>query len=265
MIHRPHPLPRSLRLRTNLVHIPLMAAATIGCGSTALFFSLLEKSGRRQHRIAQAWARLLVRISGSPLKVVGAENLCKYPVAVFASNHTSYMDTPVVFAALKFQFRILARKPLWKVPFIGWYLNRSGQLPIDTDNPHSTLSSLGNAVKALRAHMPVFVFPEGGRTENGDLKPFLSGAAFLAIRAQVPIVPIALAGVYELLPIHTRHLYPTQLTLIAGAPISTKGLTLRQVNEVTDRLKQAIQSMKDSGEPTMADLVLEASPIPEPE
>ena len=68
-------------------------------------------------------------------------------------------------------------------------------------------------MKALRAGTPLFVFPEGGRTSEGELKPFLSGAAYLAIRAQVPLVPIALTGVYDLLPIHTRHFYPGELTV----------------------------------------------------
>lgn len=243
MSARPNPLPRFYCWKTNLLHIPLMAVATIGCGSAALLASCFDRSGRRQHRIAQLWAKSLVRFSGCRLEVRGEENLRKYPVAVYASNHTSYMDTPVVFAALRFQFRILARKPLWKVPFIGWYLNRSGQLPIDTDNPHASLASLGNAVKALRAEMPVVVFPEGGRTLDGELKPFLSGAAYLAIRAQVPLVPVALLGVYDLLPMHTRHLFQTPLLLVAGEPIETRGLQLRQVNELTDRLRDAIQKL----------------------
>ena len=83
------------------------------------------------------------------------------------------------------------------MPFIGWHLNRSGQIAIDTTDAHSTLSSMGAGVKALRAGMPIFVFPEGSRTPDGAMQPFLSGAAFLAIRAQVPLIPIALSGVYE--------------------------------------------------------------------
>ena len=245
MSTRPHPLPLFYRWKTNLLHIPLMAVATIGCGSAALLVSCFEKSGQRQHRIAQLWAKLLVRFSGCSLEVRGAENLRKHPVAVLACNHTSYMDTPVVFSALGFQFRILARKPLWKVPFIGWYLNRSGQLPIDTDNPHASLASLGNAVRALRAQMPVFVFPEGGRTPNGELKPFLSGAAYLALRAQVPVVPMALLGVYDLLPMHTRHLFQTPLLLVVGEPIETRGMHLRQVNELSERMRDAIQQLID--------------------
>ncbi len=243
MSSRPNPLPRLYRWRTNVVHIPLMIAITVVCGSLSLLVSLGEKSGRMQHRIARIWARSLVWGASCSIKVRGMENLRSQPVAVYASNHTSYMDTPVIFASLPFQFRILAKKELWPIAFIGWYLNRSGQIPIDTANPHTTMSSLSFAVKALRAGMPLFVFPEGGRTETGGLKPFLSGAAYLAIRAQVPLVPIALSGVYDLLPIHTRHLYPGELKVSVGKPIDTKGMSPRQTDELNALLRAAIESL----------------------
>jgi 1-acyl-sn-glycerol-3-phosphate acyltransferase len=257
MSPRPNPLPRLYRWRTNALHAPLMALATIVCGSISLLVSLVDKRGRAQHRIARFWARTVVFLTGCSLTVRSQENLRKAPVAVYASNHTSYMDTPVVFAALPFQFRILARKELWPIPFIGWYLGRSGQIPIDTRNPRATLSSLGVGVKALRAGMPLFVFPEGGRTPNGELQNFLSGAAYLAIRAQVPLVPIALSGVYDLLPMHTRHLYSGELTLTAGEPISTIGMTVRQTDELTGRLRAAIQQL--TAQPQAADEQTEVS------
>jgi 1-acyl-sn-glycerol-3-phosphate acyltransferase len=245
----PAPLPRLYRWRTNFLQAPIFGLYTAICGSLSLLVSLFDKSGRMQHRLARIWARGCVFISGSRLTVRGAENLRNHPVAVYASNHTSYMDTPVVFATMPFQFRILAKKELWPLPFIGWHLNRSGQIPIDTVNTHATLSSLGAGVKALRAGMPLFVFPEGGRTVTGELQTFLSGAAYLAIRAQVPLVPIALSGVYDLLPIHTRHFYPCELTLTVGEPISTTGLTPRQTEELTQRLRSAIEAMlKPAGE-----------------
>ncbi len=190
----PDPLPRLYRWRTNLLQAPLFFLYTGICGSLSLFASLWDRSGRAQHRLAQIWARGCVRISGSRLTVQGAENLHKYPVAVYAANHTSYMDTPVIFSTLPFQFRILAKKELWTMPFIGWHLNRSGQIPVDTVNANAAGSSLGAGVRALRAGMPLFVFPEGSRTPDGNMQPFLAGAAFLAIRAQVPIIPIALWG-----------------------------------------------------------------------
>ncbi|HEY1646469.1 MAG TPA: lysophospholipid acyltransferase family protein [Terracidiphilus sp.] len=247
MRRRPNPVPRFYRWRTNLIQTPALSLVTGICGSLALLVSLFDKSGRTQHRIAQVWARLCVWLSGSHIIVRGAERLGRHPVAVYAANHTSYMDTPVIFASLPFQFRILAKKELWPVAFIGWYLNRSGQIPINVENPRATLSSLNVGAKALRAGMPLFVFPEGGRTLDGALQPFLSGAAYLAIRAQAPLVPIALQGVYDLLPIHTHHFYPGELTLSVGEPIETRGMTVRQAEELTARLRAAIVEMLDPG------------------
>ena len=240
---RPNPIPRFYRWRSNALQTPVLSLATVMLGSLALFISLFEKNGRAQHRIAQMWARTCVRISGARLTVRGAENLLKHPVAVYASNHTSYMDTPVVFSALPFQFRILAKKELWPIAFIGWYLNRSGQIPIDTVTARGTLTSLGAGVRALHAGMPLFVFPEGGRTPDGTLQPFLAGAAYLAIRSQVPLIPIALSGVYDLLPIHTHHLFPSEVTLSVGEPIDTRGMTPRQTDELSLRLRHAIEEL----------------------
>jgi 1-acyl-sn-glycerol-3-phosphate acyltransferase len=190
-----------------------------------------------------------VKISGARLRIEGAENLRKHSVAVYAANHTSYMDTPVIFSTLPFQFRILAKKELWTMPFIGWHLHRSGQIPVDSVSSNSTVSSLGAAVRALRAGMPLFVFPEGARTPDGTIQPFLAGAAFLAIRAQVPLVPIALGGVYDLLPMHTHHFYPGEITLAVGEPILTAGMTLRQVEELNARLREAIESLRSQSAP----------------
>jgi 1-acyl-sn-glycerol-3-phosphate acyltransferase len=240
---RPDPLPLVYRIRTNVLQAPLFFLATGVCGTAALIASLFAKTGRTQHRIARIWARLSLTSASARVIIRGAENLLKCPVAVYAANHTSYMDTPVVFASLPFQFRILAKKELWSLPFIGWYLARSGQLPIDTDNPRATLSSLGKAAQALRGGMNLFVFPEGSRTPDGTLQTFLSGAAYLAIRAQVPLVPLALSGVYDLLPIHTRHFYPSSITLTVGEPISTQGLTLRDADRLTETLRGEIMRL----------------------
>ena len=245
---RPNPMPRLDRWRTNLIQIPAFGLATVVCGSVALAVSLVDRTGRTQHRIARLWARLCVWISASKLTVRGMENLTQCPVAVYASNHTSYMDIPVVFAALPSQFRILAKVELWRWPFIGWYLARAGHVSIDTENRQATQSSLGAAVKALRAGMPLVIFPEGSRTPDGQLKEFQAGAAYMAIRVQVPIVPIVLSGVYDLLPIHTGHFYPGELTLTACEPIETQGMTVRQSAELTARVRAAIEERLNSSD-----------------
>jgi 1-acyl-sn-glycerol-3-phosphate acyltransferase len=240
---RPNPLPFAARLRSNVIQAPPFLLVTAIFGTLALAASLFDKHGRLQHRIARIWARGSVFCSGARLQVLGLEHI-PAETSVFAANHTSYMDTPVVFASLPFQFRILAKKELWGLPFIGWYLNRSGQIPIDTENPRTTLSSFSKGVHTLRTGLNVFVFPEGGRTPDGPLQPFLNGAAFLALRAQVPLVPIALLGVHDLLPPHTKHFYPspdgTPLKLIFGPAIPTAGRSPREAEALTEELRQAI-------------------------
>jgi len=262
---RPNPLPLSARLRSNVLLAPpfILAMAFFGCLSLAA--SIFDKHGRLQQRIARLWAKVSVFFSGSRLQVIGLENIPEALLAnhrkpsidsaegagphgqcaVFAGNHTSYMDTPVVFASLPFQFRILDKKELWTLPFIGWYLSRSGQLPIDTANPRATLSSLGGAVRTLRDGLSVYVFPEGSRTPHGDLQDFLNGAAYIAIRAQVPLVPVALIGVYDLLPIHTTEFYNSgkPLKFVFGKPIPTKGHHIREADALTNQLREAIANL----------------------
>ncbi len=146
---------------------------------------------------------MLLRIAMSPVTLEHAERLPLDAPAVYASNHLSYYDTPVVFAKLPFQFRILAKAALWKIPFIGWYLDRSGQVPIDQTSSRAGITSLARGARTLQAGMPMVIFPEGGRAFNGELQPMLAGAAWMAIKAQVPLVPLTLVGTYELLP-HPR-------------------------------------------------------------
>jgi 1-acyl-sn-glycerol-3-phosphate acyltransferase len=225
------------------VCIPLMALATAGFGSISLICGLWDRSGRQQHLVARAWAAAMLRCAFSPVRIVGAEKLRNYPVAVYASNHLSYMDTPALFAKLPFQFRILAKQSLWKVPFVGWYLRRSGQVPIDSGSSRSAVAGLLRGVAALKAGMPLVLFPEGSRSPDGHMQAAHSGCAFMALKAGVPLVPLALIGTYELLPMHVYSLRPRPLMIIAGDPISTDGLTTRDADALTVRLYEEISKM----------------------
>jgi len=239
---RPSPLPWLERIASVCLRGPAILASTAIFGTFSLLASLFEEDGKWQHRIAQRWARVLVRASGARLYILHPERL-KPQLAVYTCNHLSYMDTPVLFGSLPFQFRIVARHDLWKLPFIGWHLRRSGQVPVNVDNPRASIASLSSAVRTLKAGMPLVIFPEGGRSRDGHLAPFLNGPAFMAIRAQVPIVPMALIGTHELLPIHAGELYPVPVTLAVGEPIPTTGLTMKEVDSLTQQLMEAIANL----------------------
>lgn len=236
----PPQAPAFFRWLTYLILIPLIMASTTFFGCISLLCGLWDKSGRQQHFIAHLWARSLLIFSLSPVTLIGEEKLSLHQTAVYASNHLSYYDTPVLFARLPFQFRILAKQGLWKVPFIGWYLNRSGQVPVDQSSARNAVASLNRGIHTLKHGLPLVIFPEGGRTRTGHPQPFVSGAAYMAIKAQVPLVPITLIGTYELLPMNTYHLHPRPLAIIIGDPISTEGLTTRDADALTEQLLSTI-------------------------
>jgi 1-acyl-sn-glycerol-3-phosphate acyltransferase len=236
------PVPFAARWLNYLFCLPMVGLATISFGTISLVCGLWDKDGSQQHFIARQWARVLLRIALSPVTLEHAERLHVHETAVYASNHLSYYDTPVLFAKLPFQFRILAKAPLWKIPFIGWYLDRSGQVPIDQSSARAGIVSLSRGVKTLQSGMPMVIFPEGGRSATGELKDMVAGAAWLAIKAQVPLVPLTLVGTYELLPIHVYALRPRPLKLIVGEPISTAGMTTRNADALTQRLRDEIHA-----------------------
>ena len=240
---QPSPVPLHLRLLTALLCIPLMAASTAFFGCISLVCGLWDRSGRQQHFVARLWAATMVRLAFSPVQLIGADRINHEHPAVYASNHLSYMDTPVLFAKLPFQFRILAKKGLWKIPFVGWYLKRSGQVPIDSGSSRSAIAGLLRGVATLKAGRSLFVFPEGGRSPDGTLQTMASGCAFMAIRAGVPLVPIALVGTYEVLPMHVYSLRPRVMKIVIGDPIPTTGLTTKDADALTARLYTAIASM----------------------
>lgn len=229
------------KLLTYALLAPLIVASTAFFGIISLITSLWDKSGRQQHAIAQVWAKSLLMISFSPMQVIGKQKLGR--VAVYASNHISYMDTPALFGNLPFQFRILANHYLFKIPFIGWHLKRSGQVPIDQSNLRSQIAGLNKGIATLKSGMPILLFPEAGRSEDGHVRAMLSGAAFMAIKAQVPIVPLALVGTHELMPMHEYSLAPRPLKLVVGDAIDTTGLTTKDAEAVTKWLYDAITAM----------------------
>jgi 1-acyl-sn-glycerol-3-phosphate acyltransferase len=253
VMQQPAPPPAmslALRLANYLFFIPMIGVAVVFFGTISLICGLWDKNGSQQHKVARWWGRAMLRLSLSPVEVVHPERLLGAVPAVYAGNHLSYYDTPVIFAKLPFQFRILAKAPLWKIPFVGWYLDRSGQVPIDQTSPRAGVVSLARGVATVKSGMPMVIFPEGGRAFNGQLQPMMAGAAFIAIRAQAPLVPLTLLGTYELLPIHVYALRPRPLKMIVGEPISTAGMTTKDAEALTERLHEVIYETYVAAQPS---------------
>lgn len=244
----------SIRLASYLVRNPLIYLYTCILGTLSLLSSFFDRAGRVQHGFARLWSWLILRTSSTPLTVEGMEHIDPAQPAIYTANHSSALDIPALYVGLPFQFRILAKSELFRLPFLGWHLTRSGQIPIDRSDARHSLKSLGHAALSVKDGMPLVVFPEGGRCTDGHPQPFLGGIFYTAIKAQVPIVPMALIGTFEALPMNAYVIRPTPFHLVIGEPIPTTGLHSRDMESLSARVHQA-----------MCDLFYAHSDLPAPE
>jgi len=232
-------------LRSLLFSIPLIALATIVMGTLSLLASLADRTGRTQHQLARFWGRALLAVSFIRVRTEGLEKLDPRGTYVFVANHASYMDIPALLAYLPFQFRFFAKKGLYRIPFLGGHLRRAGHIPVDRSSPRASLKSMSEGAHIVaRRGTSVLLFPEGGRSPKG-LRQFKEGAAYIAIKAGVPVAPLAIFGMRRLLPMGSIHIRPGEVVLRVGDPIPTAGLGLSGRAELNRRLFRDVEQLLD--------------------
>jgi len=234
-------------LRSYFIFDPLIWLYTVVLGIVSIPASLFAQKSRVLHGFARFWSWLIMKTILSPVKVTGLEKIDTSKPHVYAVTHASALDIPVLYVYLPFEFRILFKKELLSYPIIGWHLRRSGQVCIDQQKPTQSIAHIRSAVKSLQSGMPLVIFPEGGRTPDGEIKPFMPGAFYLAIKAQADIVPVALIGTYELLPMNTYHIKSRPLEMRVGEPISTVGYSLREMETLSAKVHQAMEHLYYKG------------------
>jgi 1-acyl-sn-glycerol-3-phosphate acyltransferase len=233
-------------LRAYFITAPLIILSTIAFGLVSLLVSLLETTGRRQIALARVWARFLLWGSGVRVKASGLEKIAPDGSYIFVANHLSYMDTPVVLANIPVQFRFLAKSGLFRIPLLGTHLSRAGHIPVPRDDARAAVKTMNTAAQVMRERgISLLIFPEGGRSHTGELASFKEGAAYIAIRAGVQLVPIALKGTREVLPFGSGHVRSGWVTMRVGDPIPTDQMQLRDRGQITSELRDRIASMLD--------------------
>jgi 1-acyl-sn-glycerol-3-phosphate acyltransferase len=201
-----------------------------------------DRTGRLQHGCARWWCRMVAWTIGARLHVHGAEHVQPGRAYVYMANHSSLIDTPALFACLPYPFKIMAKRGLFHVPFMGWHLWTSGNFPVDRGDPRKTALSLRRVVDGIKAGKSLAVFPEGTRTPDGALHEFKPGTFKIAVRAGVPIVPVTIRGTFRLLPKTTLAPRPGRVDVFIGEPIETAGSSDRQLPELMERTRSAIAS-----------------------
>jgi 1-acyl-sn-glycerol-3-phosphate acyltransferase len=230
-------------IRAILILDPLILLATALMGTVSAVVSFFDSSGRTQHRVARAWARMLLRIAGARVRIEGLERLAPGSSYVIVSNHLSFMDIPTILAHMPVEIRFLAKRSLFKAPFIGYHLRRAGHLPVEREDVRASLRTMAEAAQMIRSRgISVLIFPEGGRSPH-EMREFREGAAYIAIKAGAPIVPVGLDGTRQILPMGSIHMRPGEVVLRIGQPIETDGLKIHDRRALTDELQRRVTEL----------------------
>lgn len=185
-----------------------------------LLITPFHRTGKLFHTLARFWARIILKICGVKIKLQGIEQIDFSRSYIYVSNHASQFDIPAVVAGIPDQIRIVYKKELEKIPIFGWGLKYGKTyISIDRGRGQDAIQSLEDAANKIRNGASVLLFGEGTRSADGKLQQFKRGPFNLAMRAGVPIVPVAINGSYKILPKHSFRIRPGTITLVLSSPI----------------------------------------------
>jgi len=196
------------------------------------------------YELGHAGVRLALVLSGIRYSVRGREHVPIGRAAVYCSNHQSNVDPPVLFHALHPRMHILYKHEIDQIPILARAFRLGGFIPVDRRNKESAMRAIEAGARSIQAGNSFLIFPEGTRSKTDDLLPFKKGGFIMAIKAQAPIVPVAIRGGRAAMRRGSRLIYPAHLTLSVGAPIETAGLTLADRDKLIERVRDAIVSLQ---------------------
>jgi 1-acyl-sn-glycerol-3-phosphate acyltransferase len=187
--------------------------------------------------------RLGLFLSGIRYRVAGAEHVPLNRAAVFCANHQSNVDPPVLFAALHPRMHILYKHEIDRIPILARAFRLGGFIPIDRSNRESSVRSIEAGAASIRSGNSFLIFPEGTRSKTQALLPFKKGGFRMALKAQAPIVPVAIQGGREAMQRGSWLIQPVTISIRVGRPVETAGLTVEQRDHLIERVREEIQEL----------------------
>jgi 1-acyl-sn-glycerol-3-phosphate acyltransferase len=226
--------------RTVFYLIPAVSLYTIVLGSISLVSTLFDRTGNFAHTCARAWAWLILKTTGVKVKVRGLEHLEAGRSYVFAANHQSIYDIPIVFTSIPFQLRIVAKESLGRIPFMGWHLHRAGHLLVDRRNPGPDI--VEKMKRLVGESSSLIVFPEGTRSVDGTVGRFKKGSFLVAIDAKLPVVPVSITGSRHVMTKGRLMVCPGEVTLTVHPPIPTVDIDRSDVMAFAARVRDIVRA-----------------------
>jgi len=231
-----------------LVHTVATYAA-VGSSAAVGPVVIALSAGRpeRADPVIRGWCNAVLAAAGVREEIHGLENL-PTGTCVLVCNHQSNFDAPFVFARLPKHIRFVAKQELYRIPVFGHAVKAMGNIRVERTGSEADHHRIDAAVEQVRTRTSILFFAEGTRSTDGKLRPFKKGAAILAIDAQVPIVPIAIAGAHEITPKGSLWVHSGRpLVLSVGKPIPTAGLSRDDRDSLTEWAHDAVAELLELG------------------
>ncbi len=248
--------------RTVFWLIPMISVYTVVLGTLSLASVLVDRRGYVAHWCARVWSWLILATTGVRVRATFNDGVIRDQPYVFVSNHQSIYDIPILFTALPFQLRIIAKASLARFPVLGWHLRYSGHLLVDRS--HTGSATLKRVAVLMRRSASLIVFPEGTRSDDGRVQRFKRGLFLLAIEAGLPVVPVAVIGSRHVMLKGRLMTCPGDVALVVHMPLQTEGLARADARALADRTHALISETVADAERRVSHQSAMPAPSPAP-
>ncbi len=228
-------------IRTLWAYVVMVGATFYSGGRALLYYFLWPRRFRRcADRATGEWTSIILWGAGTRLIVRNRHRLGHGRGQILVSNHQSWFDIFALGTTLGNGFSFVGKKEVSRIPVVGAAWEKVGNIAIDRSDQQAAISSLQRADELMREGRTIIMFPEGTRSPTGKLGRFKKGAFVMAIKSQVPVVPVAVLGTREIMKKGNWRMSSGTVTVLVGRPVDTAGLTLKDRNQLSVRCRESI-------------------------
>ena len=218
----------------------LIVFLTIVLGAVATVGGIFDRSGNFSHRIAQHWSRLICRLNGINVKIIGLENICTDNAQVFIANHQSYFDIFALSGYIPVQIRWMAKSILFQIPLFGLAMKSAGYISVNRENRKKAYESFLKAIEKLNTGSSVVIFPEGTRSLDNKVAEFKKGGHLLAMRSQKPLVPVTIIGTGKIIRKGSGVIHPGPVKIIISPAIEATNFSSKEGETALNTIRDII-------------------------